>query len=404
MKIKDLFKNALSNFIKNKKNIIMLLLISLSCSTVLIAVTFNQSISNYWKSSVKKLVDYRTFFTYYDFDVYEENEAIQKLKLYDHIESVAPYSSYLITMIAQDYIEDGKNSAFFLEGTNSNPVNIAIGDNLNRYKPTDKVMICADKFYPYQGETVYDYSQKNFKDFSKRIGEDIPLSFIDSKETEYYKLIGVYNASLNQTDGNLCYTSFENLTSLNLKYQAELYEQKDAHFPVLTVIDNVDNINQTLVEMQKDGFYTSGSVLSVNTKVGDKIINITLITAIIMSVLSLAISLLLSLKNQETKKREFGILKVLGYTNKDISKIQYGESIILFISSFILSIVISKVTIYLFKTYFIVNISIFNGIQFPISILSLLICFVYCLLMPLLLTYILNKKIKKANPIDMIRG
>lgn len=51
----------------------------------------------------------------------------------------------------------------------------------------------------------------------------LPLSFINSKKVEYFKLIGVYNAELNKTNGNLCYTNFDVVSNLNLYYQSDFY-------------------------------------------------------------------------------------------------------------------------------------------------------------------------------------
>ncbi len=350
-----------------------------------------------------KLVDYRTFFVYYDDTLYDENRAIEKLKKYNHIESISPFSSYLIPMTANDYIADDKNSSFFLLGAQGNPIDVYKGKNLSSYKSDEKVMICADKFYPYQDETAYDTSKEDVRDLTNRIGEMLPLSFINSKKVEYFKLIGVYNAELNKTNGNLCYTNFDVVSNLNLYYQSDFYNQKEARFPIIMVVDTLNNINDTLVEIKKDGFYTNGAVLSINSEIGNEIINIIGAITTLICILTISIVIFISFRDYRDRKKNFGILKSMGFKNKEISMIYYYQTSYQLILSTILSIILNLIYMLIFKKLFISKYLIFNGMNFELSIFSIIISTIIIFVISLSITFITNISMNSKPIINMIK-
>lgn len=404
MSLIDSFQYSFKYFCRNKKILIMSLLISISLSLIIFSFSFHKSVNDYWTDSVTKLVDYRTFFVYYDSNDYDEKTAMEKLKQHNHIESVSPFSSYLITMIANDYVQSDKNSAFFLIGAKEDPIEVYKGDNLSSYKKGEKVMICADNFYPYQERTVYETSKNNIKKFTARIGEVLPLSFIDSNEIEEFKLIGVYNAELNKTDGNLCYTSFETVSNLNLYYQKEFYSQKDALFPIIMIVDDVKNINDTLNNIEQDGFYTNGAVLGINSKVGEEIISIMKIITILIFILTLGVIIFISFKTYSNRKKTFGILKTVGFKDGSISSLYYFQTVYQITLVIILSTILSYTHINLFKMLFLNKNLIFNGMSFEVPIIYLIIVSIFLLVILLFLTFITNLKVKSSSIVDILKG
>lgn len=137
MNFNDSFYYSLKYYFRNKKELITTFLVAIVLSLIIFAFSFHKSLNKYWDDSMTKLVDYRTFFVYYDDTLYDENRAIEKLKKYNHIESISPFSSYLIPMTANDYIADDKNSSFFLLGAQGNPIDVYKGKNLSSYKSDD---------------------------------------------------------------------------------------------------------------------------------------------------------------------------------------------------------------------------------------------------------------------------
>src|SRR5699024_88288 len=98
----------------------------------------------------------------------------------------------------------------------------------------DRTIICPQYFYPYDTNNTWNYNYKNAIDLSNYLNTYISLSFLDSDETENYKLVGLYDPSISNTYGIICYTSWENVQKLNLKYQNEFFkETTESYFPLV---------------------------------------------------------------------------------------------------------------------------------------------------------------------------
>ena len=66
MNIKNIINISFKNFIRDKKNIISVILIGLIFALNLFCFSFKKSLNDYWNDSVKKLIDYRTYIVSYD--------------------------------------------------------------------------------------------------------------------------------------------------------------------------------------------------------------------------------------------------------------------------------------------------------------------------------------------------
>lgn len=114
MKDNSTFLLGVKKFFRDKRNIILVILISLVFSLILFGFSYIKSINNYWDNSMKKLVDYRTYIVTFDKQKYNLNTAIEKLKSYEHVVEVFDEKSYLISMTVKDdkIVKDKNNGQF----------------------------------------------------------------------------------------------------------------------------------------------------------------------------------------------------------------------------------------------------------------------------------------------------
>ena len=82
---KNLISIGFKNALRDSKNIILIVLIGFILSIIMICFSFKSSLNEYWNGSILKLVDYRTYIVKYDPSKYNKENAIKKLKEYEHV-------------------------------------------------------------------------------------------------------------------------------------------------------------------------------------------------------------------------------------------------------------------------------------------------------------------------------
>jgi len=94
MKNRNIFFLSLKNFGRNKHNIISIILISISFTLILFAISFSESIHNYWKVTKKSIVNYRSYFVIFDDSQYSIEEAKKILSEEPHVLGVSELDFY----------------------------------------------------------------------------------------------------------------------------------------------------------------------------------------------------------------------------------------------------------------------------------------------------------------------
>jgi ABC-type antimicrobial peptide transport system permease subunit len=402
MKIVDLIALGLKNFISDNRKIINIILLTMCFILVLISISYSAAIQDYWNNSVKKLVDFRTYYVYYDTNKYSESEAITKLKTTEHVVDVATSASYLISMKANDYISDNTDGSIFLVGTSKDGIRTIIGNDFN--DDINNTIICAQQFYPQIEEQLSDYKTEKIIDISNQVGKNMNLSFLgDSSSIEQMKLLGVYDAREYFTEGNICYAYFSTVEKLNMKYQEDVFNDEDSQYPLVMVLDSIDSKDGVLNQIKNDGFSFDRGMLTINTEIGNEITKITTIGAFVIILFTLFINLLFVLKDFEDKKDYYALLKSYGYLSKEIVAIKYISYLITGLLSFLISIPFTIIIINIIKKYYFITKLMYINIDFSIKINAILISLIICILLPLILCIIFNHKIKKTNIIEELK-
>lgn len=380
MKLTKLMSLSTKNTFKSKKTILEICILSIALSIILFTLSFNNSLKKYWEKDIKYSMDHRTFLVNYNPDKINEKDAINKLEDYKYVEVVKPYSAYLISMQSNDYYEKNKENGFYLVGAIDEPLEISKGNNLSKYNHNDKVMICAKQFYPYFEADIDKYSLKNSIDLSEKVGEKLSISFLGNSQKEEFTLVGVYDIKNMNTLGNTCYTKWDTVMELNMKYQPDIYQQKENESnPIVVVINSTDNEKKFIDKIEKDGFSTYGSVVKINTAVGDDILNKIIIISIILVIIIVVIIIFIVLKENQKRKYEYGLMKVFGYKTEDLICIKIIEETLKSSVSLFAALPFCILIIEGFNNLYIKNQLLINGFTIKFSMLNiLLVCFFQC--------------------------
>ena len=404
MKFKELSTISFKNFIRDKKNIISIILIGLMFALVILCFSFRESLNNYWDESIGKLVDYRTYVVSVDKEKYKMSEAIKKLKSYNHVVEVFDETSYLISMKVQDNNIVSKDNGILLVGTISDPIKLVDGNNLDSVSKDENPIICAKQFYPYLEYEQKDYLKSKTIDITNKVGKDLNLSFIMSNEKEKFKIVGLYDAKENHTEGNVCYTKLDVVSKLNKKYQPEVFSQSDTEVShVYMVIDNVDNENLVLNKIRKEGFDISNPTLRINKDMGNNIISLMIIISGIILLLTIAIIIFLSVKKINKRKVDYSIMKTTGYSDMQIISTYILELILEFIFSFICSILLYIIIRLCFQKLYISDKIVFYNLKIGISYVSICINIILSIFISILMTLYFRHKIKKIPIKTMVK-
>lgn len=402
MKIVDLLNIGFKEFVSNNKKVINIILLTICFILVLISISYSQSIKDYWNNSAKKLVDFRTYYVYYDTSKYTEQDAIKFLKNQDHIVDVATSASNLISMTATDFITNTTNGNIYLIGTTIDGIKSVVGENL---KDEENTIICAKQFYPQIENSLSDYNTKKIVDITDKVGKTINLSFPGSSNSnEKMKLVGVYDAREYSTNGTDCYTTFSNVERLNMKYQPDVYEKdSNTEYPLIIVLDSIDSKDIVLEKIKEMGFNFDTSMLMINPELGNEIIKISSIGAVIVIILTLFINFLFMIKDFNDKKSYYALLKSYGYFDKQITIIKYINYLIISLLAFLLALPLTIVITNIIKKWYFMTKLIYINIKFSIKINSIIISLIICVLFPLILCIAFNKKTKKVNIIEELK-
>lgn len=401
MKYNNLISLSLKNLIRDKKNLISIIIISFAFALVILCFSMQESLHSYWDTSVKKLVDYRTYVVSFDKKKYTSNDAIKKVKGINHVVESFDEKSYLVSMRVKNKKITSANNGIFLIGTIPEPIKLVLGDKLNNGKDNENQIICAKQFYPYTEYNQKDYLLSKSIDISNMLGKNLKLSFITSNQEELFRVVGLYDAKENHTEGNVCYTTPEVVAKMNNKYQAEIFTEDNNI--VYMVIDNIDNKELVAKELKKLGFKIENSTLKINKDIGNKIINLMFLIAGIIVLLTTSLIIFLSVKRFYKRRRDYSIMKTTGYSDAQIMFTYTFELLFSFIIAFIFSMLLYKLILICFDNIYISNKLVFYGLKINLNIKSLFINFMMSIIVCSIMTLYFILRVRKVPIKSMVK-
>lgn len=245
--------------------------------------------------------------------------------------------------------------------------------------------ICPNKFYPDDFRDTLN--SNNYIKGNKVIGKTLNIN------NQTFKIVGTYDAKKIRNSANECYISENDFKSLPNAIDTDILTVK---------VDKIENRREVAREISKLGFERiEGNIIDTNYNL--------MYTGLLISLVVLIISFALIYNFIKKKIRyrltTYGILKVSGYQNKEIFKIDLLENIILSTICFLAALLI----FILVYTLMINNLTIFdnmiynNEIDLNINYFYVLLSYVICIIMIVIATKYLTSKFLNVSIHHMLK-
>lgn len=366
MKINKIFKLSLHRVKQNKKRNLIIAIPIILITILLLTINIIQySMENYIKSLENNLT-MRTISSI-RYSVFEYEEIIEKMENIEHVDMVI--GEYEENIYGYKYCEQLKTKD--ADGyVKINPINTKTCPDITKgrkLQEDDKyVLIIPSKIYADSEGTPTGfrdiYIEKRNLNIEYINGEDLvgkklTISFEASNGNtleKQFEIIGTYDSNL-YNDMSTLYTPKEIIKEINLELNPDLLPELE----ISVVVDKIENVELVKNELISKGLYEKSAILQeaqkgdsseteVNisrvTNINVETINIMkkLIIFLLFASILIFLSFLITTNINKTylSSTEIGVLKAEGYTNKDIQKMTIIENIIVCIISIIVSFIV----------------------------------------------------------------
>lgn len=357
-----------------KRNIILLIVLSFTFLAILTTLTFFY-ITNYTTHNTLSSRSYLNINVYVE-DQIVNDEIIKKIEDIDHV----IYATNL-TSGRTIFNSTNQESIVLHPLLDEKEIKIKKGRNLENSLEA----ICPNEFYPYDFTDTLD--PNNYIKGNKVIGKTLMIN------NQTFKIVGTYDAKKVRDSANTCYISKNDFKKLPNVIDTQFITVK---------VDKVANQPKVAKEIFKLGFERI-DIKSNNTNY--YLMYTSLLISLVVFIISFTLIYIFIKKKIRYRLTTYGILKVSGYQNKEIFKIDLLENIIInticflasaFIFIIIYTIIINNLTIFDEMIYH-------NEIDLKINYFYILLSYLICIIMIVIATKHLIKKYLNISIHDMLK-
>lgn len=395
-----------ANLFRRKKSLISnLLFLVLLFLIIILTISFQSSLSTYITNSTLNNVDCRSIFveTATHGELEKAMEAVSKI---EHVVAVYPqdghYNMNGMTSFRNNENMDGNirlrggDDRFIpkvIKGESFDENQSNVGIIPQRFYPSMKIesLSTLDKADYINGDDLigkwitaeygeYDYS--NFDDIK-----------VVKKHTYSFKVVGVYDSVSSYCEDSVCFIPIQDVIKINDIANGNLYDYVSEPDIFLTVVDKYENA-QTVIDTINSNGYIAEIAMTFNTAFGNLIIIVGNILAVILIIIC-TFNLMFSLNsNVKNRTGEIGLLKCIGYTNKNLYTIIFLELGILVFAAIVISILILLLILFVFNNFVFIN-----EIIIIINPIAMLVAFGIAILLAPISSILAIENIKKLSPI-----
>lgn len=267
-------------------------------------------------------------------------------------------------------------------------------------------VICPSNFYPYFGENNIDKSLylkgKNIigRTFNIKSANEDKLNEIFN-----FKIVGVYK-NKPFVESNTCYLSEEDLDLIGSKY-SYVTSSKDSitgeentiyhEYKNNLVIVNIHSNLLSVVSEIKDAGYIADIAVLDDTLL-QYLFYIPLFISLIVLIISINIIYNFVNKKVNNRSKHLGIMKSLGYENKELVKIEVLENLILATIGMLIAIFLLLIAYFVISDLFLAPF-VYINYYVPIPIIFLILSSFFIILVIIFLT---KKKVNKTLKIRIL--
>lgn len=389
------------------------ILISVAVIIFVLAFSFTSSLSDTIERAVYNNLSYRTI-VITGIPKYSVDEVIEKVEENKNIIKVMNSDEYMAHVKIKDIGKEYSSQAITFIGAdiNSQPYVIKGRSIQNSEK---NVCLIPQKIY-------LDYSNDNFDkekyiDGNELLGETINVEYysfdnslgdmnpkINKTFCENYMVVGIYDAEENVMDGNSFFVPFYNVNEITQNINDNTILNPNTTYSnnktIMAIVDNPVDIESTLNSIQELG-YRALVRSTANTKLIDIVNIVVSISLSILILIVLANIISSSIKSINDRQYEIGMLKSIGYKNKDIQVILIFENLIVGIRSFIIGLVISIAILSIVSNCILIKNYSLNQLDIKINIEICFIALFGTLIVPLLASVLCGKAILNKTPLSL---
>ena len=364
MKINKIFSISIQKLKQDfKRNLIIIIPIIVITILLLILNMIQFSIDTYI-DSIRNNIELRSI-SGISYNESNYQEVIEKLEKIEHISIIVDL--YERRVFAIQTCNELKSDT--MDGNiNIQPVNSLICPDVisgRKINDTDKyVIVLPDNLYASSIVLEYD-EEVDYIHTEDLLGQTITIKFeVDetTKTEKTFEVIGIYD-SKKYNDVSTSYVPKSVIKEINTELE---YEPSDPNmYNMQIVVDDIDNLEYVEKELHKQNLINTSSIekeasnyneastyenhlasvthIEISTQNILKKIELFLIISSIVAFIVLLI--VTNINKAFLEKRELGIMKIEGYTNKNILIIKIIENFFVSLISIIISIIIFKVVI-----------------------------------------------------------
>ncbi|WP_156299873.1 ABC transporter permease [Streptobacillus canis] len=237
------------------------------------------------------------------------------------------------------------------------------------------------------------------------VGDEITVVTSEMREIKS-KISGIFKTGFYNYDSDLLLFPIETLQLL--EERGEVVSSISILVNNPTKTDQLDNLVRDINEKYGDKVFARSWSMDNQSLLSainfEKFVLISILSLIIL-IASFAISVILNMIVRE-KITDIGILKAMGYKNRNILKIFLFEGLIIGITGMILSVILSPILIIILKMifkYYVTSTYYLDTLPISISIFEMIIIYLISFLLILASTIMPSIKASKMNPTEAIK-
>lgn len=330
---------------RDKKNHLIICLMTLCSIIALFAFSYITSIKNFWREWTENSYDFRL---YYISNNGEQNQEsiIKKLKENANVEDVFSYLEFMSYGTILEFKNDQTDGQINIIGTIPNTKKIKTGRDLGTQ---DFEIICPSNIFPNTMLSTSEYNPKGEINLDSIINSTIEINiFSDSSNKENFKLVGTYDEKFDYSDTNICYTNHNTIKKINAKYQPDIQGSEDVYF-LLKKDGNLSEVKKIA------GISEITKVKELKKDIGDEVIGISFLSIGLMFGTMYIFIYLISLNKLKNNYFKYGIMSALGFSMENLRNLVHTEILYMLIISQTISLLITKIITLLYSKIFFAN-------------------------------------------------
>lgn len=421
MKLIDYIRYSFLKVVRDKKNLFYIILLVLCFVILLSSLMFKSMYLKSFKDEYENNVMYRKVIVSpgrEEYQKYYEDKShdyqFNRILDISEVQELIPFDYDLYTTFSPTF-KNEKYSGYIelLYGSQYNLPDVSVGKSIT--SNDTGFAICDKNFYPSSVENGNLVKKEDYINGETLIGtsflvEEDSYSLVNGKLIKgplfkkEFKIIGVFEDLNAGQFHNTCYINFNDMRELFDNTKKAPYEGNNPAAPnYLVTIDDYKNVSSVKKQIVDLGFRVKDQMFFDNSLKNTIELVCTSIN-IVSCIGVLIITILYTKKRLLSESGEIGLMKAIGYHNKNILIIMITKMIIMLVFSLILGIILFELIFVIISNAY-ANYLLYHNQSLQQNCYSFVIATILFFVISIFANYIfINSLLKKYNPLFLIKG